>query len=306
MPLFTVLISLVKQSLAEVTVEQSPLGAVVKIDGQLFTEYIIQSGNKPILWPIIGPTGKPMTRAFPMENQTDEKKDHPHQRSMWFTHGAVNGIDFWTEGAGRGSIKHRDFVKLQSGKTGLIVTRNDWLAPDGKCQCEDQRTLIFGADAVSRWIDFCITIQALDKPVTLGDTKEGTFGLRVVEPLAVESHQGGRIINSNGQLNNDTWGKAASWVDYHGSIDCQTVGIAILNHPSSFHYPTFWHVRGYGLFAANPFGLREFSGDSQKDGTHSIQSGKSITLRYRVLFHLGDEKVGKIAQAFSNYSKQEE
>jgi hypothetical protein len=295
------------KSIAEVTVEQSANGAVVKIDGQLFTEYLVESGGKPILWPIIGPTGKAMTRAYPMKkDDPSEKKDHPHHRSMWFTHGDVNGIDFWTEKTGNGTTKHREFAKLESGKTGLIVTNNDWLSSDGKRQFEDKRTLRFGADADSRWIDFDIVIQALDKPVTFGDTKEGTFGLRLAETISVDAKQGGQIVNSNGELDNKTWGKAADWVDCHGPLDGQTVGIAILNHPSSFRYPTYWHVRSYGLFAANPFGLRDFSGDKKKNGFYTIQPGERITLRYRVLFHHGDEKAGKVAEAFSIYSKQED
>jgi hypothetical protein len=295
------------QSVAQVTVEKTPNGAVVKIDGQLFTEYLIDSGGKPILWPIIGPTGKPMTRTYPMrKDDPKEKTDHPHHRSMWFTHGSVNGIDFWTEKTGNGTIKHREFAKLDSGKTGLIVTNNDWLLSDGSRICQDQRTLRFGAETDSRWIDFDITIQALDKPVTFGDTKEGAFGLRLAESLTVDAKQGGQIVNSNGLQDKDTWGKAADWVDCHGPLDGQTVGIAILNHPGSFGYPTYWHVRSYGLFAANPFGLRDFSGDKKKNGSYTIQPGERITLRYRVLFHRGDEKVGKVAEAFSSYAKQED
>ena len=159
---------------------------------------------------------------------------------------------------------------------------------------------------ITRWIDFTITIKALDKPVKFGDTKEGTFGLRLAETISVDAKKGGQIVNSNGQLDNNAWGKAAEWVDCYGPLDSETVGIAILNHPSSFRYPTYWHVRGYGLFAANPFGLRDFSGDKKKDGSYTIQPGEQITLRYRVIFHRGDEKVGKIAEAFSSYSKQEE
>jgi hypothetical protein len=302
-----ILFTVASKSHAQVSVEQSPNGAVVKIDGQLFTEYIVESGGKPILWPIIGPTGKPMTRAYPMKkDDPNEKTDHPHQRSLWFTHGKVNGIDFWTEKTGNGTVKHREFVKLESGNTGLIVTNNDWLSSDGQLQCQDKRTLRFGAETDCRWIDFNITIQALDKPVTFGDTKEGTFGLRLAETLSVDAKQGGQIVNSNGQLNNDTWGKAADWVDCHGPLDGQTVGIAIFNHPASFCYPTYWHVRGYGLFAANPFGLRDFSGDKKKNGSYTIQPEESITLRYRVLLHRGNEKVGKVAEAFSSYAKQEE
>ncbi len=296
------------QSLGQVTVEKSPGGAIVKINGQLFTEYIIDSGDNPYLWPIIGPTGKAMTRAYPMsKDNPTEKTDHPHHRSLWFSHGNVNGIDFWNNvNKGHGTIKHRQFVRLESGKTGLIVTNNDWLSSDGTRQCEDQRTLRFGADTDCRWIDFDINIKTLDMPVTFGDTKEGTFGLRLAETLTVDAKQGGQIVNSNGLKDIDAWGKTADWVDYHGPLDGQKAGIAILNHPSSFRYPTYWHVRTYGLFAANPFGLRDFSGDNKKDGSYTIKPGEQITLRYRVLFHLGDEMAGKVAEAFSSYAKMEE
>ncbi len=294
-------------SAAEVTVQRSAGGATVKIDGQLFTEYLIDSGGKPILWPVMGTTGKPMTRAFPMKkDDPKEKTDHPHHRSIWFTHGSVNGIDFWTEKKGNGTIKQREFVKLESGKIGLIVTNNDWLSADGKLQCQDTRTLRFGADAGTRWIDFDITIQALDKPVILGDTKEGTFGLRLAETLTVNAKMGGKIVNSNGQVDGAAWGKTADWVDAYGPIDGQVVGVAIFNHPSSFRFPTYWHAREYGLLAANPFGVRDFTGDKQKDGSYTIPPGERITFRYRVLFHSGDEKAGKVAEAFSSYSKKEE
>jgi hypothetical protein len=291
---------------AEVTVEKSPGGATVKIDGQLFTEYLVESGGKPILWPIIGPTGKPMTRSFPMEKVSGEKTDHPHHRSIWFTHGKVNGVDFWLEKKGNGVIKHRDFVKMESGKTGLIVTNNDWLSSDGERQCEDVRTLRFGAADDCRWIDFNITIRALDKSIIFGDTKEGTFGLRLAEPLTVDAKQGAAIVNSSGLVNGKAWGKTADWVDAHGPLDGQIVGVAILNHPQSFRYPTYWHAREYGLLAANPFGIRDFSGDKKQDGSYTIPAGQQITLCYKVLFHRGDEKEGKIAEAFSSYSQHKE
>jgi hypothetical protein len=81
------------------------------------------------------------------------------------------------------------------------------------------------------------------------------------------------------------------------------LGIAILNHPSSFRYPTHWHIRSYGLFAANPWGLGDFTGKKQ-DGSHTMKKGESLTLRYRVIFHAGDEKQAGIADAFAEYSKQ--
>jgi len=291
---------------ADVTAERSEKGAVVKIDGQLFAEYLTRSGTKPILWPIIGPTGKPMTRAYPMDAGQNEKKDHVHQRSMWFTHGDVNGITFWDEGGKHGTIEHREFVRMESGPQAVIVTRNDWIGHDGKKQCEDERKLAFGVDGDTRRIDFDITLKATNGPVKFGDTKEGTMGLRIAQTMNVDAKLGGRIVNSEGQADLAAWGKQAAWVDYHGPVDGQTVGIAILNHPSSFRFPTYWHVRTYGLFTANPFGWHDFKGSNKADGSYTVPAGKSITLRYRILFHKGDEKAAKIAEAYAAYAGQSE
>ncbi len=290
---------------AEIIVERSEKGAVVKIDGRLFTEYLTRSGTKPILWPIIGPTGKPMTRDFPMRDRPGEMKDHPHQRSLWFSHGSVNGIDFWTEqGKKVGTIKHLEFTKIAGGKSAVIAARNAWLAPDGRRVCEDQRVLHFDSDGDARWIDFDITLKATDGELVFGDTKEGTFGVRVAESLSVDAKRGGKIVNSAGQTNAAAWGRPAAWVDYHGPIDGETAGIAIFNHPSSVRYPTHWHVRTYGLFAANPFGLHEFPGGKKADGTLKLAPGESVTFRYRVLLHRGDERDGKVSERFSAYSKE--
>lgn len=285
------------------SVEKDDAGVAVKIDGKLFTKYLIKVGTKPILWPIIGPTGKEMTRAWPMrEGNPDEKTDHVHQKSFWFTHGNVNGISFWDENKGHGDIVHREFVQVEGGAKPVIVTRNDWLGPDGKRVCRDERTLRFGADADARWIDFEATVTASDGPVKFGDTKEGAFGVRVAGTVNVDKKMGGKIVNDSGKTDADAWGKPAAWVDYFGPVEGEQLGIAILNHPTSFRYPTHWHVRTYGLFAANPFGLHDFYNSKDKDGSHTLQPGESFTLKYRVIFHKGDQEKGRIAARFSEYA----
>lgn len=290
---------------AEVTAERTPQGVAIKVDGKPFTEYLVKSGSKPVLWPIIGPTGKRMTRNWPLEKgvpgETD--RDHPHQRSLWFTHGDVGGVDFWSEGKGR--IEHREFVKIESGPQAVIITRNDWLSPDGsRLICQDERVFTFSAEADRRSIDMAIDIKATSGPVVFGDTKEGSFGVRVASSMRVE--QGGKIVghivNSEGQRDRAAWGKPAAWVDYHGPVGDETLGIAILNHPTSFRFPTHWHVRTYGLFAANPFGLADFTGGKSK-GEYTLAEGETLKLRYRVLLHRGDEKQGRVAEAFAQYAK---
>jgi hypothetical protein len=155
---------------ATFTLEQTEHGVTVKLDGKLFTEYVIRSGNKPILWPIVGPGGVPMTRSFPMEKVPGESHDHPHHRSFWFTHGSVNGIDFWGESAGGGEIRHQKFADVQSGAVGRIVALDDWLDHTGRRICQDRRTLVFRASDDSRTIDFEIRLIASDGRVVFSDT----------------------------------------------------------------------------------------------------------------------------------------
>lgn len=291
---------------AELTIEKTEGGQAIKVDGQLFAEYLIKSGAKPVVWPIIGPTGSKMTRSTPMEKVKGERFDHGHHRSLWFTHGNVNGVDFWSEGRKMGQTVHREFKKaeIQPDGSAVVETVNDWVDADGKKHLEDHRRLTFRVGENWRSIDFDITLRApADAPVTFGDTKEGTMGIRIPTVMDVETRKGGHIVNSRGQTDGDAWGRPAEWVDYQGTVDDKKVGIAMLNHPSSFRFPTHWHVRTYGLFAANPFGLHDFPGGESANGAMTLQPGESLTLRYRFLFHLGGEKEGAVQAAFDEYAK---
>ncbi|HEX4132731.1 MAG TPA: PmoA family protein [Pirellulales bacterium] len=299
---------------AEFSLEQSDRGVTVNLDGKLFTEYLIKSGTKPILWPIIGPTGVAMTRAYPMEKIDGEKHDHPHHRSLWFTHGDVNGVDFWGEPLtyeGKklpvdkllGSIVHREFKRVAAeGDHATIVTVNDWIDSTGKKHCEDERTVTFRTDGDQRLIDFDIVLRATDEPALFGDTKEGSLGVRV--PTAIDVKGGnGHIFTSEGLKDKEAWGKRARWVDYYGTIDGKTVGIAILNHPSSYRHPTPWHVRDYGLFASNPFGLHDFNPESDENGRTTLEPGQTLSMRHRIIFHSGDAASADIGGAYEKYAR---
>lgn len=272
---------------------------------QPFATYVYNSGGKPILWPIHGPTGARMTRAYPLAKVDGEKTDHVHQRSLWFTHGDVNGVSFWMEEGERGTIVQRELNVLREGSPAVIETRNDWLDPAGRKLLEDRRVLAFSADGDRRTIDFNITLTASAGPVKFGDTKEGTFGIRVPTSMDVDAKGGGRIVNSEGLSDQKAWGQPAAWVDYSGPVGQETLGVAVLNHPSSFRYPTRWHVRTYGLFAANPFGLKEFTEDESADGAAILAAGESLSLRYRVILHKGDAATGRIAEQFKAYADQD-
>ncbi len=285
-----------------VDVLQRESGSVdILLDRKLFTSYQFADGPKPYCYPLIGPTGDPVTRNYPMKEVEGETKDHPHHRSWWFTFGSVNGIDFWSESPKAGRIFHIRFETLESGPvTGRIKSRNSWIAPDGSKVCEDVREIIIYRVPNGRLMDFNVTVRATEGPVTFGDTKEGMMGFRVASSM--DADRGGHIVNSRGQKDGDTWGMPAEWVDYYGPVNGKTVGIAVLDHPSSFRHPTYWHVRTYGLFAANPFGLKDFPDGKGKDGSHTIPAGGEMRFRYRVLIHEGDTEQAGISAAFDSYA----
>jgi len=294
---------------AEVTAEKSDRGVVIKIDGQLFTEYLTKAGQQPALYPVIGPGGKGVTRSYPFtppeENGTN---DHPHHQSFWMNHGIVNGVDFWASNRNdkTGSVPHiaqRGDARVSGdGSAVTIVTDNDWMNGDQRV-CEDVRTLKFGSGpGKSRWIDFSITIKATDGDVTFGDTKEGSFAVRVADSMRVDAKQGGKITSSDGLSDGQAWGRPAAWVDYTGPVDGEITGIAIMSHPQSFRAKPIWHVRTYGLFATNPFGKKDFpNADEIEQGPVTIKKGESLTLRYRVWLHEGATNKDAIEKVFREF-----
>jgi hypothetical protein len=293
---------------AEVRVEKSEHGAAITIDGKPFVEYWTKNGHQPIIWPIIGPGGQKMTRQYPMGGALPgEKTDHPHHRSLWFNHGVVNSKDFWKEpDPNKGpeddnQIVHRDFEKMESGKTGVLVTDNDWTS-GGKKVCEDERVIQFGSDDHGRWIDFAATVKASEGDLVFGDSKEGAFGLRVAGTMSVDDKQGGKIVTSEGHEDADAWGRSAEWVDYHGPVDGKPVGIAMFDLPDSFRHPTRWHVRTYGLFAANPFGQKEFTVKDREQGEAKLRKGETLKVHYRVLFYEGELKPAELDKINKEYA----
>ncbi len=309
----------------------------IELGGQLFTEYIFKGAPKPFLYPVLAADGTELMRNFPMKKDVPgEVMDHPHHRSLWFTHGAVNGVDFWAESEiGKpGQMKQGQIVSesvehsVKNG-AGEIRARNKWVGPDGKVHLTDETTIRARqlADG-SRILDYEVTLKApKDKPVVFGDTKEGSMAIRV--PLwmtpahsyneVVKDAQGkttrkrinhpgkGSIVNAEGIRDKPTWGKRSTWVDYHAPKDGKVYGIAMFDHPKNPRHPTWWHVRDYALFAANPFGQHDFESTPEKKlpagtGDLTIPAGGSTTFRWRFYFHEGDEKTGKVAQRYKEYA----
>jgi sugar phosphate isomerase/epimerase len=274
----------------------------VEINGKPFTEYRFREPQRPYFYPVIGPTGVPVIRHWPMGDGPNEAHDHPHHKSLWYTHGAVNGVDFWADG--KGKIVHDKFVEVSSGpRVGVIKSQNKWVAPGGKVICTDTRTHRFHNTPDGQMMDFEVTIHASNGQVTMGDTKEGSMGMRLAPTMRLKGEVGkGHIINSEGQTDGATWGKRAKWCDYYGPVDGEIVGVAIFDHPSNPRHPTWWHVRDYGLYAANPFGIHDFERKPAGTGDFVIPAGQSATFKYRFYLHRGDEKQGKVAEHYRDYA----
>ena len=284
----------------------------VFVGGKLLTVYRTDEPSKPYYYPVIGPTGEPISRAYPIKKDVEgEDHDHPHHRSLWFTHGSINGYDFWASDPLNkpspkfGSIRETSRKVVAAGAAvGVLRTTDDWLGPDGKRVCEDERVVRFFDTQKARIIDFDVTIKATDGPLTFGDTKEGMFGIRVASSMDVvkgKTRGEGKITTAEGITDDNAWGKASPWIDYTGPVAGKTVGVAILNHPESFRYPTTWHVRTYGLFAANPFGWHDFG--MKKSAEYVVPKGESIRFRYRLILHEGDTASAHIADAFQAYAE---
>jgi len=288
----------------------------VLVDGNLFTAYWWpDSVYKPVLYPILSAAGTIITRGFPIKPREGERRDHLHQVGNWLNYGNVNGYDFWGNGSeGKrnvdgGQIKHLSIVKLSEGSgEGSMVTSSSWIDPAGKELLAEKTAFHFFAKGPIRMIDRIVTLTATGGAVSFKDTKEGSFGIRVARQLELPSKEDvtlsdargnpttvkamsnegvtGNYRSSEGVTGEAVWGTRAKWMDLYGSIGNEKISLVICDHPKNLSYPTFWHARGYGLFSANPFGLKDFT-KGKEELNYNIPSGKSLTLRYRIIISSG-------------------
>ncbi len=280
----------------------------VTVNGQPFTTlYFGADSPKPYLHPLRTASGKVVSRGYPMIKDDPEEirtkyQDHPHHRGLFYAHGDVNGVDFWAEGKTKGRIVFKSLDEVKSGKDGRLTATFDWVTADGKKVLTETKKLVFSGDKNLRIVDVEEILHAGAQPAKLGDTKEGTFAIRVAAPLAPKN--GSSWVNSEGATNEkEIWGKRARWIDYYGNVGGETVGIAIFDNPSNPKHPTYWHSRAYGLFAVNPFGEHDYYNDKTRDGSMTIPADGRLTFRYRVVIHPGDVKSANIAELYKKYAK---
>ena len=308
----------------------------VMVDGKLFTSFCWPDNvYKPILYPVISSGGTEITRGFPLKPREGERNDHIHQVGIWFNYGNVNGLDFWGNGyrgikePNGGVIKHLRIERLESGKgEGSFISVEEWLSPAGKKLLDEKTEYHFMARGRTRIVDRITTLTAGDSSVLFKDTKEGMFGIRVARQLELPSAEGvilldaqgnpssqkdtlnsgvtGNYFSSEGISGDAVWGTRARWMNLSGNIADENISIVVCDHPKNPGYPTYWHARGYGLFAANPFGWNDFT-KGKEQFNFSIPAKKSAKFRYRVIIsssHLTESEINGYYDEFSKlYNK---
>ncbi len=300
--------------------------------------------NRVYLHPLRAASGTVVNRSFPAGQVPGETVDHPHHAGLFYGHGDVNGLNFWAiqnvkrvppaapaapaaesrvlpTAAGPGAtpltlgrIVPQGPVTVKSGKsTGTIDAVLTWLQPNGKPLLTETRKMTFHSHPELRIIDVDIDLAAIEK-AEFRDTKEGTFALRmateleeipkVVKPGA--PRRTGTMTNAQGGVGEaNVWGKRSEWVDYAGQIGSEKVGVVMMDHPANPRHPTYWHSRGYGLHAINPFGEHDFLNDATKNGAMTIEPGQHVRFRYRVVVHPG-LSADKIAALYKAYTQSTE
>lgn len=289
----------------------------INIGGRPFSTYYFgRDYSKSFLQPLRDPKGIVVTRDIPVGNAIPPEHRHdpalePHQRGLYFAHGDINGSSFWIEQvfsqyytqAPHPAYGHMVFRKLDEmtsgGSMGAIRASFDLEGPENKPFAQETQYLRFSGDKDTRIIDCEFVIKAGNQPVHFGDTKEGTLGIRLA--TALDAPNGTMVNSEGGSGEKQVWGKRANWVNVDGTIQGQKLGVAVFDSPDSFRHPTYWHARGYGLLAANPFGLSYFENDPKKSGAYTLPAGQSVKFHYRVLIHDGTYQDAHIAERYAAY-----
>ena len=308
----------------------------VLVDGKLFTAYMYTDKlpvlKKPVLYPIVSADGTTITRGFPLKPRHGERVDHPHHIGCWFNYGDVNGLDFWNnsdaispEKAGEmGTIRNDKILELKNGVgKGELAVSTEWITSKGNVLLNEKTNFVFYADIKKRIIDRTTILTSLKEPVLFKDNKEGLIGMRVARELELPSNQPvvlsdshdnktevavmdnnnvtGNYLNSEGITGSDVWGKRARWVALSGSVKGKDITIVIFDNPKNVGYPTYWHARDYGLFAANPLGQSVFS-EGKESLNFSLAPGKQVTFSYRILVFSGKLTKENIEKEYSYFT----
>lgn len=278
-----------------------------KINGELFTSYVFEKEGlaRPFCYPVYGPEGKIIVREVNLPQKPDI--DHPHHKGLWVAQGAVNdNEDNWSEMNDHATTQCQQVAVLSEGPVfAELIALNDWISGrrgvHRKMLEEHTRIRVYNTPDCGRIMDWTITFVASEGGFHFADTKEaGTLSVRIKESM--EERNGGTMRNAFGAIGEaENWGKRAQWVDYYGDVEGTQMGITLMDYPDNHGFPTHWHVRSYGLFTANQWGLHDFTGDHGVRGDLTVRDGDYLTFRFRVYIHAGTTDDADVAGQYLNF-----
>ncbi len=321
-----------KEQMVKVVKDSKEKKVDIFIGKKLFTSFLYpDSLEKPVLYPLHAANGTVVTRGFPLDPQPGDPIDHPHHIGMWFNYENVNGLDFWNNSYAiskekkqlYGWIKTQGAPEVSSGKKGTLTYHANWTNQQNDVLMEETTKFEFSGNAHQRIVDRTTTLKA-NTTVLFTDAKDGLLGMRLAHQLQMPNKEDqkftdskgnvtivkggtdniptGNYITSEGKKGNEAWSTRGRWCKVYGKMGNDSISIAIIDHPTNPNYPTFWHARGYGLFAANPLGEKVFTnGKSVKN--LELKKGESVSFRYRIIIDDGnktisDELLNKSADDF--------
>jgi hypothetical protein len=279
----------------------------VNVDGALFTSLHTARGPRKLyLHPLLTASGKRVTRAFPMEQVSGESTDHPHQRGVWIGAEQVSGMDFWENEPSdhnprAGAVLLDGVSDVVSGDgEGRFTIRANWISAAGDQPLVETRTMTFRAPSPNaRIVDIDLRLEAKTS-ITFADNHDAILGLRLATEF--EEAHGGRAVNAEGLTGWERLrGSRSAWVDWRATVDGEEVGVAVMDAPTNFRFPTPWHVRDYALLFASPFAFRDYQPSAAQDGSLTLKAGDALTLRYRILVHSGAIDVNA---AFADFARR--
>jgi hypothetical protein len=123
--------------------------------------------------------------------------------------------------------------------------------------------------------------RALEEPSDKPEVLVDASGHPGAAPTVNNGGVNGAYLTSEGVKGAAVWGTRGKWCLLAGLVGKVPVGIAIFDRPGNPGFPTYWHARGYGLFAANPLGQKALS--NGKDTLNfAIEPRQSARFRYAV------------------------
>jgi Methane oxygenase PmoA len=289
----------------------------ITIEDKPFTTFIYPDTlEKPVLYPIYAPDDQLITRGFPLTPRPGEPVDHPHHLGLWFNYESVNGLDFWNNSYAIPAAKKSQYGwihtdKVFAGQKNTLRYTARWTDQQRHVLLHETTTFVFSATPHERIIDRT-TVLTADIDVNFPDAKDGMLGLRVTKELQIPSNTPGEFVDdkgnitkiaagntpdingtyltSEGKTGDSAWGTRGRWCMLYGKKGRDTLSIAIIDYPGNPGYPTYWHARGYGLFAANPLGQKIFS-QGRQALNFQLKKGQSATFHYRIVIAAGDQRL---------------